>query len=135
MTHPPRVLIIDDNEADVFICKRMLSRETGIDRDEILTARDGEQALEILRECAATHSIPSLILLDINMPRMTGFEFLEAWRQEVGNGEMSVRVVFLTSSTDGRDRERAGRFGVQDYLVKPPTRDAIRALHSSATAG
>ncbi|MFT5583734.1 MAG: CheY-like chemotaxis protein [Cognaticolwellia sp.] len=108
------VLIVDDSEADQYLNRyRLLERQPSV---TIRSAFDGVEALNVLREVGYK---PDLILLDINMPRMNGFEFLEIYVDEF-NGATSSVVVMLTSSLLESDRQRAESFKpVRGFLLKP----------------
>ncbi|MCO7224888.1 response regulator [Pleionea sp. CnH1-48] len=108
-----RILIVDDSEADQFISSALIHRyDPAI---EILQAYDGQEALDIL---AQTSPLPNLILLDINMPRMNGFEFLQCFVLDFAGFE--GHVVMLTSSEHKEDKAKAMDYPVvTEYLVKP----------------
>jgi chemosensory pili system protein ChpA (sensor histidine kinase/response regulator) len=90
------------------IASRLLARE-GF---EIVTARDGVEALEILDE----HT-PDVILLDIEMPRMDGFEFTRTIKGDARHSH--IPIVMITSRTADKHRARARELGVDLYLGKP----------------
>jgi CheY-like chemotaxis protein len=107
------VLLIEDDETFHYLCKRAFkNQEPPV---ELMIAFDGVEALELLEEKSQT---PDLILVDINMPRMNGHEFLEEYSKR-SPGSIPV-VAMLSSSEDQRDRDKAMKYDfVQDYLVKP----------------
>jgi CheY-like chemotaxis protein len=82
-------------------------------------ARDGRQALDMLRDLKEKNEPVDLTLLDINMPDMDGFDFLEEVRKDEGMRDMPV--VMCTGSTYSKDVDRAQTLGVAGYLVKPPS--------------
>ena len=117
--NPITILLVDDDDVDVRIVKRALSREK-ID-NPLVVARDGVEALEVLRGNNETPALqhPILILLDLNMPRMGGLEFLQEVR---GDRRLAKSIVFvLTTSNDERDRDAAYRNNVAGYLLKSAT--------------
>ncbi|GAB4412689.1 MAG: hypothetical protein OHK0039_18890 [Bacteroidia bacterium] len=94
---------------------------------------NGEDALQYLRAQLSQRTEPgahkpNLILLDINMPVMDGFEFLEAWQKIDFSGKDQVRIVMLTSSSNPRDLEAARNYGVDGFINKPLTREKIISL-------
>jgi CheY-like chemotaxis protein len=125
----PTVLLVEDNQEDVFLLRRAFRRENV---DCLLqTAEDGEEAIAYLGSSGkyadrAAYPFPSLVLLDLKLPYVTGFEVL-AW---IGAQPAckNLRVVILTSSGEERDRERARQFGVRDYYLKPPTSELIATV-------
>ncbi|TXK29865.1 response regulator [Pontibacter qinzhouensis] len=114
-----RVLLVDDDDATVYITGRLL-KQSGLEVD-LLVARNGEEALAIVRELCKEEHCPELILLDINMPVMDGFEFLEALQQSADLSATAIRIVVLSSSTHYLDRIRAKSYPVVDYVEKPLT--------------
>lgn len=108
------ILLVDDDEIDVMNVRRAF--EKGKIENPLFHAEDGLVALELLR----SGSIPKnrrLVLLDLNMPRMNGIEFLRELRKDP---ELhGTAVVVLTTSDEERDRLEAYNFHVAGYLVKP----------------
>ncbi len=120
------VLVIDDDECFQFLCEILFKRSE--EECEVLQARDGVEALELLESLDKT---PDLILLDINMPRMNGHEFLAAYAQSLPQ-ETPV-VAMLTSSEQEQDRENAMTYSfVKDYLLKPLRKSDIGKLMETA---
>ncbi|MEM5474297.1 response regulator [Hoeflea sp. AS60] len=114
------VLIVDDDEADQFICEYTIRKfDPSI---KMIAAFNGREALDILHQ-----SMPDAIILDINMPIMNGFEFLAHYAVEF---EHHVPVVaMLTSSLLGADRERALQYDfVKTYFEKPLTIDQLQIM-------
>ena len=114
--NPITILLVDDDDVDVRIVKRALSREKI--NNPLVVARDGVEALELLRGDDAKPALeqPLLILLDLNMPRMGGLEFLQELRSD---RRLAKSIVFvLTTSNDERDRHAAYSCNVAGYLLK-----------------
>jgi CheY-like chemotaxis protein len=117
-------LVVDDNEADRFLNTHLL-KKIGYATDAIAEAADGAQALEILQHRWSGKRC--VVLLDINMPVMDGFEFLQQW--ESCDHPNAVRVVMVTSSQDARDRSRAAEHEcVMGFLTKPLERASFSAF-------
>lgn len=110
------LLLVDDDEVDVQGLKRAFAKSRIA--NPIVVARDGIEALEVLRgENGKTKlSKPHLILLDLNMPRMNGIEFLEALRQD--DSLKSAVVFMITTSKAEEDKARAYGHHVAGYIVK-----------------
>ncbi len=115
------VLVVEDNEGDRFLANHYLTSSGRF--EHILHAEDGRVALDLFEQWAdpnrenPDHFPPDVVLLDINMPRVDGFEFL---KQVQAMGLPPVRVVVLSSSEFNEDIQQARSFPmVKDYLVKP----------------
>jgi CheY-like chemotaxis protein len=109
------ILLVDDDEVDVMTVRRALEKARLT--NPIHVASDGEEALERLR--SGVVGPRRIVLLDLNMPRMTGIEFLQALRADPALHTTSVIV--LTTSNEERDKVEAFRLHVAGYLVKPVT--------------
>ena len=111
------ILLVEDDEVDIMNVERAFKRINLT--NPLLIARDGEEALAMLRnpENLLGLAAPSLTLLDINMPRMNGIEFLQAIRQDANLRSMTV--VVLTTSNEERDVVAAYQLNVAGYIVKP----------------
>tara|TARA_B100002003_G_C13798030_1_gene394094 strand:+ start:110 stop:502 length:393 start_codon:yes stop_codon:yes gene_type:complete len=108
------ILMIDDSEVEQFLNEAIIQEFDPNIR--ILKAYDGIEGLELLAEL---DFVPDAILLDINMPRMNGHEFLEEYSKTMGDAKVPV-VVMLTSSEQHIDREKAQKHEcVKDYFLKP----------------
>ena len=111
------LLIVEDNETDV-LCLKEAFEKNGIGKT-IITASNGEEALAYLNDDSGEYEgrIPNLILLDLNMPIMNGFEFLEAVKSD--DRLKAIPVVVLTSSTSKVDMNDSYRNYVAGYIEKP----------------
>ena len=105
----PLVMIVDDSLTVRKITSRLLQRE-GFD---VLTAKDGIDALELLET-----ETPDVILLDIEMPRMDGFEFTKNDQGRAARTR-TIPIIMITSRTAEKHRNRAEELGVDLYLGKP----------------
>ena len=109
------ILVIDDDDVSAETVSRALKKVPG--KFHVISACDGRDGLEVLRgNTERKLSRPYLILLDLNMPRMNGFEFLEQLRGDDGLRD-SVVFVLTTSDADA-DRTRAYREQIAGYMVK-----------------
>jgi CheY-like chemotaxis protein len=129
------VLLIEDNEDDVELI-RYAFEKAGI-VNPVITLSDGDAAVGYVTGAGAyadreRHPLPALILLDLKLPRRSGFEVLEAIR----NHEPSEHtpVVVLTSSDQTADIKRAYTQGANAYLVKPVSRDALLTMVKTLNA-
>lgn len=128
----PSVLVVDDNPGDRYVIEYML-RKTGRFH-QVYFAADGREALDLFERYEASRSDrpdrfpPVLLLLDINMPRLGGFEFLEHLRG-LGLAELPTVILMLTSSTLADDSSRAAKDTlVSGYLVKPLSLEAAHGI-------
>ncbi len=121
------VMLIDDSDADNFF-HGLLIEQSGVATD-VMVFEWAEKALAWLSENAG-HPV-DLILLDINMPRMNGFEFLEAFHALPDRHQGDTRICMLSSSALDTERERALTFPrVSGFLTKPLDDDAVSQLAS-----
>jgi CheY-like chemotaxis protein len=111
------LLIVEDNETDVMCLKKAFEK-CGIGK-AIITASNGEEALAYLKGDLPKQDlrIPNLILLDLNMPIMNGFEFLEEVKSDARL--KAIPVVVLTSSTSSMDMHDSYNNSVAGYIEKP----------------
>lgn len=124
------VLIVDDSSSDVFLAAHHL-KKSGQYRD-IWSVSDGREALDLYLNSSAGESPtgfpPDLILLDINMPRLNGFEFLDEFAK-LEDRVPAVVIVMVTSSDFTEDIDKAKSHDiVAEYLVKPLDVEAARRL-------
>ncbi|WP_298049099.1 response regulator [uncultured Cardiobacterium sp.] len=110
----PNILVVDDSVTMRKVSTRLLERH----HYNVATAKDGLDAIEVLNSFT-----PDVILLDIEMPRMDGFEFASHVRH--GSNVPDVPIVMITSRTGDKHRERADAIGVQGYLGKPYSEDML----------
>ena len=109
-----RILHVDDDQVDGLIVRKVLKN---LHIEDVVQASNGEDALNLLRNLADTSSsLPDLLLLDINMPRMNGLELLQAIRNDERFRHLPVFV--LTTSDDEADRKAAFQMNVAGYFLK-----------------
>jgi len=106
------ILLVEDDKVDVMTIRRALNDLKVLNRLEV--ASNGEEALAYLRNPEA--EMPCIILLDLNMPRMNGIEFLQNLRKDPRHKDAVVFV--LTTSQDEFDISRAYELNVAGYIVK-----------------
>jgi CheY-like chemotaxis protein len=110
------ILVVDDSEPDLLFTSIVLERAGVTER--VVTVETGLEALAYLQRPAG-HAV-DVVLLDINMPEMSGFEFLDAYEQMPPEQHGRAVVVMLTSSPDPNDFHRANAHPcVKGYLTKP----------------
>ncbi len=107
------ILLVEDDQVDALTVRRAFKELHIANRLDL--ARDGVEALELLND--QRREKPGLILLDLNMPRMNGFEFLKARRQDPTLRR--IPVVVLTTSQEDRDRVETFDLCIAGYMLKP----------------
>lgn len=112
------IVLVEDDDVDVMTVRRAFEKNRMT--NPLHVASNGLEALELLRS-GAVPSARRLILLDLNMPKMSGIEFLKALREDAEL--QSSSVVVLTTSNEERDVVEAYRLHVAGYLLKPVTFD------------
>lgn len=125
-----RVLLIDDDEVSNFICSRLLER-SGFAQEVIVTL-NARSALDYLQDCDDVRNWPDVILLDINMPVMDGWDFLAAYKQLDAQARSQTRLFLFSSSCHEEDVARSKTYDdVEEYLFKPLTREIIDHIASN----
>ncbi len=116
------ILIVEDNPADVYVIRQVL-RECNLD-SAVQVARDGQEGISQLQE--AKDGCPALVLLDLNLPKVSGFE---VWRYlRDSSGCKNTPVIIVTSSNAARDREQSQTLGAQAYFQKPASLEKYKQL-------
>jgi CheY-like chemotaxis protein len=127
------ILLIEDDRVDIMTVQRALKKNDI--SNPLHIARTGLEALDMLRgENGAKRidPLPALTLLDLNLPKMSGIEFLQELRNDP---ELkSLRIIVLTSSNEPKDRAAAFKFEVDDYIVKPHSFDEFRRAVATVLA-
>lgn len=120
------ILLVEDNEDDVLIIQEAFGGSRLV--NVVSAVNDGEQALAYLRRQGPYHraTTPSLVLLDINMPKQNGFEVMDAMKRDAHL--RSVPVIMLTMSERPEDITRAYASGACSYIRKPVNLDEFQAV-------
>ena len=111
------ILLVEDDYLDILTVERALKRINA--NHKLFVANDGKQALAMLRGegVEKISPKPSIIMLDINLPKMNGLEFLNELRQDE---ELKHIKVFITTTSDHEnDRDLSKKLGISGYIVKP----------------
>lgn len=124
-TGPGRIVVVDDSEPDLLLAEMLLANS--LPQAQVRCFDQAAEALRYLATPAGTQT--DLILLDINMPGMDGFQFLQVYDAAFAEGRNHAAVVMLTSSPDRQEHQRAlAHAPVREVLVKPPSVALFRAL-------
>jgi CheY-like chemotaxis protein len=121
------ILLVDDDPISNYVTEELI-REKALCQ-KIITVTDGKQGLRYLKETlqkGASENQELLVLLDLNMPMMDGFEFME--ELQALQLEQQILVAVLTSSDNHKDISQAGNYPFVAYLQKPLVMDEISAL-------
>ncbi|MET3877456.1 response regulator [Chitinophaga sp. OAE865] len=122
------IFIVDDDPIHQQIAKIMIERQAISSHIRVFS--DAQDVLDFLRENAGdVQALPDLILLDLNMPVMDGWEFLEEYAMFQDQLPKQIRIFVLTSSIDEKDKERVNAYSfVTGYLTKPLSKEIIAHL-------
>lgn len=117
MNRVVKILLVEDDTLDQIDVRRALDKKGILYRLKI--AKNGEEALAILTGTGddTFTGNPDIILVDLNMPKLNGFEFLA--RIKAISTLKDIKVFILTTSDDKEDKEKAATFGVSGYITKP----------------
>jgi CheY-like chemotaxis protein len=120
-----KALLIDDDSVCNFLNKKTLER-TGFVND-IQTVLNGKEAIDLFNSYyQESRQLPDIVLLDLNMPIMDGFGFLEAFKRLPSPDKENVKIIVVTSSQDPKDISRAKELGIKQYLTKPLMEETLR---------
>lgn len=124
---PMTILLVEDDEVDIMNVKRAFKKNNI--SNPLVIAHNGLEALAVLRSSETDAPKPRIILLDLNMPKMGGIEFLKEIRQDPELSSLSV-FVMTTSNEDG-DKIDAFNLNVAGYILKPLSMDRFIAAVST----
>lgn len=123
-----KVLLIDDSEIDNYINKAIISKSDSV--TEVVTKTSGQEALDYLMELKDNiELVPNVIFLDIRMPGMDGYEFIELYKNLPNEVKQKCRVFVLSSSTNPTDIARSESYEeIEKHLSKPLAHHPIEKL-------
>ena len=125
LTKLKTILLVDDDPITNFINQRLLEKMNIAEEVKVVT--NGVEGVKCLRDhCFKTSISPDLILLDINMPIMDGFEFLEVFNSLDFKNKEEVVIAVLTTSTNSHDMEKIEKLGIKCFINKPLTEEKMR---------
>lgn len=114
-----KILLVEDNKDDILLIQRAFNKSKLSEKFELIIAQDGDQALSILNDMTTSQKniIPMILLLDLNLPRINGFDVL----QHIRSNEKTkyIPVIVFTSSREERDITKSYTLGANSYIRKP----------------
>jgi CheY-like chemotaxis protein len=120
-------MLIDDNPLDIFVNQKLV--ESNGFAEKTLQFQEAKAGLEFLKN-APQEEWPEVIFLDIMMPEMDGFEFLDAFDKLPQEQKMAIKVIMLSTSESFKDLNRANKNpNVRKFLNKPLTPQTLHAIH------
>ena len=125
-------MLIEDDNVNALLSKRLL--EKFLITNGIFIVSNGEEALKfIVNYDPDFNTCPELIFLDIDMPVMDGFSFLESFDELTFLNKEKVQIVMLTNSNRPEDIEQCKQYGIRHFLNKPLTEEKIKGLLEAIT--
>jgi response regulator RpfG family c-di-GMP phosphodiesterase len=125
-------IVIDDDQINNMLCKYSIRQVNG--ELETTTFLEPEKGFEYIVNTysAASKAMPSVLLLDINMPKWSGWDFLDKFEKLDAHIKNQIKVYMLSSSVDPKDIEKAKtNSNVVDYIVKPLNREIVLKIIES----
>lgn len=128
MTKVPLVCIIDDDNIYRYTTQKFIQLLKLA--DDVMTCGNGEEALDFFSAHVDNNSkLPDVVLLDVNMPVMDGWEFIEEYAKIYPDITKKIKVYMVSSSIDERDKARAlKKREITDYIIKPISEQQLIAL-------
>lgn len=121
------VLVVDDDDNWCFVSKKILQK-AGIGK-EIITVNNGQEALDMVRALASEgKKLPDVIFLDIKMPVMDGFQFLDVATKSKDLDLSRTKIFVCSSSFLSKDKERANLYPVAGFITKPLTMETLKDI-------
>lgn len=132
MSHIKSICIIDDDEIYQFLIKKQVAVQNLA--EEVFVFPNGQEAIQYFRNSIATKgSLPDIVFLDVNMPVMDGWEFLDEYEKISDQLHKEVKLYMISSSLNESDINRAQKMDqVREYLVKPISGEKLVSLLQNA---
>jgi CheY-like chemotaxis protein len=128
-----KVFCIDDDNTTLTICKLVIAK-SGFAR-EVITAMNGREGIGFFEANAGNkEALPDIVFLDLNMPVMNGWDFLEEYAARYAEKLPDIKIVILSSTVNPEDFKKAARLSiVNDFISKPISVEALRELNGRLT--
>jgi CheY-like chemotaxis protein len=128
MTKFTNVLLVEDDPITVMVCDRIIKMSSFAEK--VKSCENGKVAIQYLSGLSEDCSAPAIIFLDINMPVMNGWEFLEEFDKIKSRFKTLPRIYLLSSTVDPEDYKKAKKFTlVQDFISKPLSKEALQNIN------
>jgi CheY-like chemotaxis protein len=126
MTKFTNVLLVEDDPITIMVCDRIIKMTSFAEK--VTSCENGKIAIDHLSNITAD-SIPAIIFLDINMPVMNGWDFLEEFEKIRSKFNAMPRIYLLSSTVDPEDYKKAKKFTlVEDFISKPLSKEALQGI-------
>ena len=125
------ILCVDDDPITLMLCKKVITKHSF--SNTIITAKNGEEALQYFNSIInkEENRLPDLMFLDLNMPVMDGWEFLDLFSTNKYSEVNSIKIVVLSSTIDPEDLQKSKKYPmVIDFLSKPITTNMLTYLEA-----
>ena len=124
------VLLVEDDPITILVCDRIIKMTSFAER--VTTCENGKIAIDFLASLEAEQKLPPVIFLDINMPVMNGWDFLEEFESLKLKFKQLPRIYLLSSTVDPEDYQKAKKFSqVEDFISKPLSKEALNAINGN----
>lgn len=124
------VLLVEDDPITILVCDRMIKMTSFA--ETVTTCENGKIAIDFLASLEAEQKLPPVIFLDINMPVMNGWDFLEEFESLKLKFKQLPRIYLLSSTVDPEDYQKAKKFSqVEDFISKPLSKEALNAINGN----
>ncbi|MCU0851578.1 MAG: response regulator [Candidatus Thermoplasmatota archaeon] len=126
-----KILLVEDSKDDILLIQRAFNKTKLAEKFELIIAQDGNQALSYLHDLGISSisqqsKIPMILLLDLNLPKMNGFEILQRIRSN--DKTKLIPVIVFTSSKEDQDITKSYLLGANSYVRKPIDSDKFTAV-------
>jgi len=122
------VLLVEDDPITIMVCDRIIKMTSFAEK--VTSCENGKIAIDFLSNPQLDGNIPSIIFLDINMPVMNGWDFLEELEKEKSAFKNTPRIYLLSSTVDPEDYKKARNYSmVEDFISKPLSKEALQKIN------
>ncbi len=112
-----KILLVEDNRDDILLIERVFNKSKLSDKFDLVVAQDGNQAVSYLKDLKQKEILPMILLLDLKLPRVDGFEVLHRIRKN--EKTQLIPVIVFTTSKEEKDITKAYLLGANSYVRKP----------------